>query len=328
MNSATVVSDVMLFAKACRAHRGVTRSYFPGSCSTKTAFCFAEIIASNASFNVSVGLQVGTASNAFMTTDTLAWSAPVFDTSSSESMAAKPRATSRAEKTPSQPPSMPLAPLTTRWWQGSTSCFGACAMSQAASVNRTLGGTSKCCGIVERGISFAKSQLSAVPSGSQPYTKARMRSFSVSSLSGAASSLKARAVDVRPEVASKVAASLSEAPLLQTAVRCHCCVTSSPTVGPAHCRWDRMTGVRALEQRARSKDETVPMASALPGATTTKWFKWCIVIIAAASATVAVPSISRGPAAGCIFRSQSETFVLLGTPSAKARTASRGVTMP
>jgi len=54
----------------------------------------------------------------------------------------------------------------------------------------------------------------------------------------------------------------------------------------------------------------------------------CAVITAAASATRAVLSISRGPAADCHSCTHSVTLMLLATPSEKARTASRGVTMP
>mmetsp|Transcript_53343 Transcript_53343/g.173455 ORF Transcript_53343/g.173455 Transcript_53343/m.173455 type:complete len:156 (-) Transcript_53343:945-1412(-) len=155
-----------------------------------------------------------------------------------------------------------------------------------------------------------------------------MMSFSVRSLSGAASSLSASAVEVRPEAKSKQAASRSVAPWLQTAVRCHCCETNSPTVGPAACAVDLRSGVRALSQRARSKEDTVPTASKVPGSTTTRWLTPFAVIKAAASARLAVLSMSRGPEACCFFASQSAMISLDSSPSAKAFTASRGVTMP
>mmetsp|Transcript_95305 Transcript_95305/g.264903 ORF Transcript_95305/g.264903 Transcript_95305/m.264903 type:complete len:409 (+) Transcript_95305:712-1938(+) len=323
--AATLQSCGVPTARACNAQRGVMRPCAPRSSTTNAAFWPEASNLERALWMVSLGLHVGTTSSGFMIMPAVVCFAKVRATSRSEQSPQRPLATSRAEKTPTHGPSKRF---TTKWWYvfpGSA----ALSISPAASMSSMAGGTTSCGGIVGCCVAGLGSHWPTVLVRSLPSRKACMRSVSVSKPIGESPSLSPSTVaEVLPEVARSRATSPSVSLRLQTVVRCQSCPRSSPTEGPAQRGLEFSSNECALVHRTRSKDDKTPTASMLPDRTTTRWSRPLAVMRAAASASGASAATRHASTLPGCSRSQSPMQTLLGTPPAKACTASRGVTMP
>mmetsp|Transcript_43423 Transcript_43423/g.138186 ORF Transcript_43423/g.138186 Transcript_43423/m.138186 type:complete len:226 (+) Transcript_43423:1048-1725(+) len=220
----------------------------------------------------------------------------------------------------------PSETCTTRWWHvrpGSE----ALSIQDAASVSGTQADTSRCRGSFAR-CSCASSQPWMAASRGQPSMEARSTSFSVSRLRFWPSPLKTTMTEVAPVLVSSCATSANVAPSSHRRSWCHGCPTRLPTGGPAQSGTERNSGARAWVKRTRSSDESTPTAIMLFGRTTMRWLMSRLVMRAAASTGRASLGMMRELTLNGSRHSHSAMHTLLGTPSSKARTASRGVTMP
>mmetsp|Transcript_3330 Transcript_3330/g.6746 ORF Transcript_3330/g.6746 Transcript_3330/m.6746 type:complete len:236 (-) Transcript_3330:75-782(-) len=148
-------------------------------------------------------------------------------------------------------------------------------------------------------------------------------SFSVSKPSGAPA-LSLTTAAVRLDAMRSLAADAKVSSVLQTAVKCLCLATSSPTSGPTATCKECKRVLLALALNTTFSDESMPTTSAVCERTTTKWFKLRSLIICNALATRTWLSMMRSITLG----SKSAMGQRLGTPSTKARNISRGVMMP